>query len=251
MQAGDRILQSPQEQVVHEYELEVQKAEGEETENATTEMDFQQPVPYNEITITELDPPSMIAGYISQNVAICFDPTGEPQPPAITVLFGDREMTPSRVRWEQGFVMTPIPIHRAGQVEIQLLYQGPDGDRLKSNSVTFTFTDIDEEYETCMRNLREAKSNPQKYQVDMTEAIQDPFREPDPLTMNEKNYLGFTQLHYAAAYGKIELVKKLLDLGADIHVLDGGKKKAVFWAERQGYPEVMELLEDAEEAQKK
>ena len=55
---------------------------------------------------------------------------------------------------------------------------------------------------------------------------------------------GWTALHNAALYGKIQVVEALLNAGADKAVKKKNGKTALDLAQEQGYPAIVKLLRD-------
>ena len=63
------------------------------------------------------------------------------------------------------------------------------------------------------------------------------------------NYGGWTSLHFAAMKGNTESVQKLLELGADIHVLNEDGKTALDLAQERDHTNIVEMLQQHENKQ--
>jgi hypothetical protein len=74
--------------------------------------------------------------------------------------------------------------------------------------------------------------------------------ENDPSGWSERIWFGHgTPLHRAAEFGKVDIVKYLLEVGADPLKLDTKKKTPRYWAEKRNITEVTSILKEAEERQ--
>lgn len=74
--------------------------------------------------------------------------------------------------------------------------------------------------------------------------------EKEPKTYFERKPFGLgTPLHRAAEFGKIDVVKYLLDMGADSLKLDSKGRLPRYWAEKEGFADVARVLEEAEREQ--
>lgn len=62
------------------------------------------------------------------------------------------------------------------------------------------------------------------------------------VNLNHQDEYGYTALIWAASYSKPDMVKLLLEAGADKDITDIDKHNALFWANYYGHPEVIELL---------
>lgn len=62
-----------------------------------------------------------------------------------------------------------------------------------------------------------------------------------------ESYYG-TSLHRAAECGKVDIVKYLLELGADPLKLDSKGRMPRFWAEQKGSAERVRILKEAEKS---
>ena len=70
-------------------------------------------------------------------------------------------------------------------------------------------------------------------------------------TYNEREPFGLgTPLHRAAEFGKVVIVEYLLEMGADSLKLDSKKRTPCFWAEKNGFAEVVRALKEAENLQR-
>jgi len=68
--------------------------------------------------------------------------------------------------------------------------------------------------------------------------------EDDLPSYKERAMFGLgTALHRAAEFGKVDLVKYLLERGADRTIRDTKGKTALYWAEHRGHTEIIELLQ--------
>lgn len=75
--------------------------------------------------------------------------------------------------------------------------------------------------------------------------------ENDPKTYWELEPLGLrTPLHQAAELGKLDIVDYLLEMGADPLKLDSKGRTPRFWAENNGFMEVVRALEEANNLQR-
>jgi len=71
--------------------------------------------------------------------------------------------------------------------------------------------------------------------------------ENDPKTYSEREWFGLgTPLHRASEFGKTDIVRYLLEKGADPLKLDSKERTPRFWAEQKGHTDVAHILEDAE-----
>ena len=71
--------------------------------------------------------------------------------------------------------------------------------------------------------------------------------EKDPKTYSERKPFGLgTPLHRAAEFGKLDIVRYLMEKGADPLKLDSKGRSPRFWAEQKSHTEVARVLEDAE-----
>ena len=61
---------------------------------------------------------------------------------------------------------------------------------------------------------------------------------------DRKNRLGMTALMYAARKGRIQVIKMLLDHGADRSIEDNTQKAAADWAEKEGRHDLVKLIEE-------
>ena len=57
-------------------------------------------------------------------------------------------------------------------------------------------------------------------------------------------------LHRTAEFGKVVIVEYLLEMGADSLKLDSKKRTPRFWAEKNGFAEVVRALKEAENLQR-
>jgi hypothetical protein len=74
--------------------------------------------------------------------------------------------------------------------------------------------------------------------------------EQDAKTYIEREPFGLgTPLHRAAEFGKVDIVRYLLEMGADSLILDSKGRTPRFWAEQKGYAEVVSVLKEAENRQ--
>lgn len=74
--------------------------------------------------------------------------------------------------------------------------------------------------------------------------------EKEPAVHWERKPFGLgTPLHRAAELGKLDIVKYLLEHGADPLKLDSKGKTPRFWAEKRNYSEVAGILNEAEDRQ--
>jgi len=74
--------------------------------------------------------------------------------------------------------------------------------------------------------------------------------ENEPMVYWEREPFGLgTPLHRAAEFGKTDIVKYLLEQGADPLKLESKKKTPRFWAESKNYAEVASILKEAEDRQ--
>lgn len=62
------------------------------------------------------------------------------------------------------------------------------------------------------------------------------------VNLNHQDEYGYTALIWAASYSKPDMVKLLLEAGADDEITDVDKHNALYWANYYGHPEVIELL---------
>lgn len=62
------------------------------------------------------------------------------------------------------------------------------------------------------------------------------------VNLNYQDEYGYTALIWAASYSKPDMVKLLLEAGADKDITDIDKHNALFWANYYGHPEVIKLL---------
>lgn len=62
------------------------------------------------------------------------------------------------------------------------------------------------------------------------------------VNLNHQDEYGYTALIWAASYSKPDMVKLLLNSGADDQITDIDKHNALYWANYYGHPEVIELL---------
>lgn len=62
------------------------------------------------------------------------------------------------------------------------------------------------------------------------------------VNLNHQDEYGYTALIWAASYSKPDMVKLLLNSGADDEITDIDKHNALYWANYYGHPEVIELL---------
>jgi uncharacterized protein len=62
------------------------------------------------------------------------------------------------------------------------------------------------------------------------------------VNLNSQDEYGYTALIWAASYSKPDMVKLLLEAGADDEITDIDKHNALFWANYYGHPEVIQLL---------
>lgn len=86
-----------------------------------------------------------------------------------------------------------------------------------------------------------------KWLVEKGAPINDIQYENHPQSKLAHQFLGVgTALHSAAEYGKFELVKTLLDLGADPTKLDNKLQTPRSLAEKKGFSSVYHLLTEAE-----
>jgi len=74
--------------------------------------------------------------------------------------------------------------------------------------------------------------------------------EKEPIVYWDREPFGLgTPLHRAAEFGKIDIVKYLLEQGADPLKLDSKRETPRFWAESKDYTEMASILEEAEDRQ--
>ncbi|XP_063770622.1 DNA-binding protein RFXANK isoform X1 [Pseudophryne corroboree] len=68
------------------------------------------------------------------------------------------------------------------------------------------------------------------------------YLQKDDTLLNRPDERGFTPLMWAAAFGEIETVRYLLELGADPHVLAKERESALSLASTGGYSDIVTLL---------
>ena len=66
--------------------------------------------------------------------------------------------------------------------------------------------------------------------------------------VNAQTDVGTTALMFAAAFGRVEVVRLLVENGADIHIQNGHNYTALSLAEERGHQEVVDFLRSAEDA---
>ncbi|MEE6517358.1 hypothetical protein FKM82_027527 [Ascaphus truei] len=68
------------------------------------------------------------------------------------------------------------------------------------------------------------------------------YLQKDATLLNRPDERGFTNLMWAAAFGEIETVRYLLELGADPHMLAKERESALSLASTGGYSDIVSLL---------
>ncbi|XP_063311443.1 DNA-binding protein RFXANK [Pelobates fuscus] len=68
------------------------------------------------------------------------------------------------------------------------------------------------------------------------------YLQKDETLLNRQDERGFTPLMWAAAFGEIETIQHLLDMGADPHILAKERESALSLASTGGYSDIVTLL---------